>query len=318
MARSPGMSWTTSAERPMTGEPDDELDERSGRPRWPLTWRGLLPASDGCGSSSCGGRLRAAGALPARRCARAGGRTGSRSRRWRRSRRGSSATTRRVGRPAGQAGAAVRARADRRRCCATAWTRSTPTAIAPAFVRYLIDSAASRREPCLNRRCASSASMARASPRGADHHRGAQRRSPPAAGRAARARAGVLASAPRRLAGDAAMPGAGGDARRRHLHRRRRAVLDRPGDRPEHAQPRRRRARAPPRAVRRARSALGAGARALRRSPRRRGRAGCRRCARAATAELRARVRRSARRRDRHAGARARPGDDVGDGARLV
>ena len=43
---------------------------------------------------------------------------------------------------------------------------------------------------------------------------------------------------------------AGGDARRADVHRRRPAVLHRPGGRAEHAQPRRRRARSPPRAVR--------------------------------------------------------------------
>src|SRR5919201_4799904 len=67
---------------------------------------------------------------------------------------------------------------------------------------------------------------------------------------ATRARAGVVAAGPRRLAGDAARPRAAGDERRGNVYRRRSALLDRPGGRPEHAHARWRRASAPPRTVR--------------------------------------------------------------------
>ena len=62
--------------------------------RWPLTWRG--PAPPGAVAvvrAAVGRRVRPPGALSARRCARGGGRTTSRSRRSPRSRRGPSATT---------------------------------------------------------------------------------------------------------------------------------------------------------------------------------------------------------------------------------
>ena len=135
----------------------------------------------------------------------------------------------------------------------------------------------------------------------------ARGRPAPGARAAARARAGVVGAGARRLARHPPRPRDAGDARPGDLHRRRPALLDRPGRRAEHAHARRRRAQAPPRAVRRAVPAR-RGARALHRAggggdrpADRRDRAGRR--GRAAP-----RARRPARRRDRHA--RARPAGD--------
>ena len=76
--------------------------------------------------------------------------------------------------------------------------------------------------------------------------RPARPRSAPGAGRPASVRAGVVDPGARLLAGDRSCARAASDPRCRELHRRRPALLDRAGRRTEHAQPRRRRARAPP------------------------------------------------------------------------
>ena len=90
------------------------------------------------------------------------------------------------------------------------------------------------------------------------------------AGGAARVRAGVVDTRARLLAGDQSRARAAGDPRCGELHRRRPALLDGSRRRAEHAQPRRRRARAPPGTICPAVQAAGR-PRALRRSRGRRG-----------------------------------------------
>ncbi len=134
--------------------------------------------------------------------------------------------------------------------------------------------------------------------------------------RAARVGAGLVAPGARRVARHQAGSGARGDARRRDVHRRRSALLDRSGDRAEHALARRRRAREAPRAVRTPVSARRR-ARAVHRARRAGGRSSPRR-------DRGRRPRRPAPRPRRpavgeHHGARARArGHRAHDGTRLV
>ena len=83
--------------RGLATSPTDDWEEPVSA-RWPLGWRGAVSArAVDVVRAAVGRRVRAARALPPGRCAAAGGRTRSRSRRWPRWRPGSSATTRASG-----------------------------------------------------------------------------------------------------------------------------------------------------------------------------------------------------------------------------
>ena len=95
---------------------------------WPLDWRSLYPRErwmwfEQLWTDVC--MLRERYRLAVRS---GGGRTRSRSRRWPRWRRGAPLRLRRLGRPAGQAGAALRPRADRGAAARRSRARFTPTA----------------------------------------------------------------------------------------------------------------------------------------------------------------------------------------------